>query len=376
MPSAYRYLFNRLKSVYTPREARAVALLLLDKLCHLSVVDICAGRDKMHFKDVPASPHQHPRESVGLSSEKNRDNRRNIGVFSGNILGFSGNVLVSRDGVGVDAGDAARVACANKHIISEERDVYLGKGCKNALAGTDSGGGERVVPGYVIERLLRGEPVQYVLGECDFCGRSFVVTPDVLIPRPETAELTLWVVDEVKGLPKRRILDIGTGSGCIAVTLSKELRDARVTAIDISPAALSVARENAERHDADVTFREGDILSTGFGAPHTEDSDRWDVIVSNPPYVCRSEREGMGKEVRDYEPDIALFVPDDDPLVFYRHIVHYAVRHLSAEGKLFVEINERFGNEVSDLFRKEGFSRVEVRKDMQGRDRMIKCIRI
>lgn len=224
----------------------------------------------------------------------------------------------------------------------------------------------------IVNRLSQKEPVQYVLGQADFCGRTFSVAPDVLVPRPETEELTEWIVRDEKEteVPASRIIDIGTGSGCIAVTLAKELPRARVSAVDISPQALAVARKNAERLGAAVAFRIRDILTF---SGESRKCRLWDIIVSNPPYVCEHERKDMGEEVLRYEPSQALFVPDSDPLIFYRAIGEYAVKTLKEDGRLYVEINRAYGQETARLFRSLGLRDIVVRKDLYGNERMIRC---
>ena len=221
------------------------------------------------------------------------------------------------------------------------------------------------------ERLAKGEPVQYVLGEADFYGRRFRVTPDVLIPRPETAELCQWVVADVQMRVACRVLDIGTGSGCIAVTLAAELKNSRVAAWDISEAALAVARENAERTGVHVSFRQVDILD----APHDDGQTAFDVIVSNPPYICCSEASGMEVNVLEHEPHLALFVPDDDPLLFYRAIGRYACKALADGGALYLEINPLYAAPLAALLAEQGFSAVEKRDDDYGKTRFIKAKR-
>lgn len=212
----------------------------------------------------------------------------------------------------------------------------------------------------LVARLLDGEPIQYVLGQADFCGRTFRVAPGVLIPRPETAEL-VQLVESGTG----RLLDVGTGSGCIAVTLA--LAGWNVTAIDISPRALEIARGNAEALGADVRFWYEDIL-------HPTPSDElWDVIVSNPPYVTRSEQASMHRNVLHYEPHEALFVPDSDPLLFYRAVVDYARTHLSAGGSLYFEINSAYGPEMQQLLTEAGYTGVEILKDSDRKVRFAKA---
>lgn len=205
----------------------------------------------------------------------------------------------------------------------------------------------------IIDRLLQKEPVQYILGYADFCQHRFRVEPGVLIPRPETEEL-VRLVAEHHPVPAD-MLDVGTGSGCIAVTLA--LEGHHVTAYDISPEALRIARGNALNLGASVDFQQVDIL-------HADTSRQWDVIVSNPPYICRGEASEMDANVLDYEPHTALFVPDEDPLLFYRAIAHFAAGHLTRGGALYFECNRAFVHEVAQLMRTLGFSQVEGRNDM------------
>lgn len=217
--------------------------------------------------------------------------------------------------------------------------------------------------------LKKGVPVQYVIGEADFFGRKFKVSPAVLIPRPETEELVDWVMQSVKKYwpdGKVNILDIGTGSGCIPITLKKSIVNANVTAIDISANALNIAEGNAQLHHASVGFVEADILAY-------KSDKMYDIIVSNPPYVCKSEKNGMRSNVIDHEPHIALFVDDEDPLIFYRAIAGFALSNLQPNGYLFFEINEALGAEVSKILTQLGFVDVEIRRDLQQRDRMIRC---
>ena len=215
---------------------------------------------------------------------------------------------------------------------------------------------------HIAARLSAGEPLQYVLGEAEFCGRSFGVAPGVLIPRPETEELVALVEQSVSG--RCRILDAGTGSGCIAVSLALALPEAEVQAWDISPKALSVAQGNAERWGAAVDFRLCDMLTA------TPD-ERFDVVVSNPPYVCERERLDMTPQVLEHEPGLALFVPDDDPLRFYRALVGLSVRCLNSGGLLAVEINEAYGAETADLFSRSGLTEVQILFDGFGKPRFV-----
>lgn len=216
----------------------------------------------------------------------------------------------------------------------------------------------------VFSRLEGGEPVQYVVGETMFCGRTFHVRPGVLIPRPETEELCALVTSRCKSSACLNILDIGTGSGCIAVTLAADMPQAAVTAWDISSEALGVARENATLNGVGVAFERRDMLSGGLP------DATWDVIVSNPPYICNKEKKDMCANVLDHEPHTALFVPDDDPLLFYRAIARYAASTLTPGGRLFFEINAAYGRETAGMMRRMGFEDVAVHRDMYGRERI------
>jgi len=220
------------------------------------------------------------------------------------------------------------------------------------------------------EQLLQHKPVQYVLHEAWFAGMKFYVDEQVLIPRPETEELVEWVIQENQKskIKNIRLLDIGTGSGCIAIALKKKWDDICTIAIDISPAALGIAKKNASLSGTEVLFQLFDFLN--------EESwpqlSGYDIIVSNPPYIKQSESKEMSKHVVEYEPKTALFVPDEDALLFYRKIALFGKGHLSANGKIYMEINEALGKEVSALFQKEGY-RTELRKDLMGKDRMLKA---
>lgn len=214
-----------------------------------------------------------------------------------------------------------------------------------------------------LDLVRQGVPVQYAVGKALFADRYFKVTKGVLIPRPETEELCQWVAEDCK--TASTMLDIGTGSGCIAITLALET-NAKVTAWDIADEALDVAKENAGAHRADVVVERNDILTAD------DDGRRWDVIVSNPPYICEKEKADMEANVLDHEPRLALFVPDDDPLLFYRAIARYAAFALKEGGRLFLEVNPIYNNEMIRMLREEGFCRVEVRKDLYGRERMMK----
>ncbi|ROT06532.1 peptide chain release factor N(5)-glutamine methyltransferase [Lepagella muris] len=218
----------------------------------------------------------------------------------------------------------------------------------------------------ILKRLVKHEPIQYITGEARFHGMEMKVTPDVLIPRPETDELVDIIVSDAGETEDLRVLDIGTGSGCIAIALARSLRFPTVTAVDISDAALAVARENASNLKANVSFIKEDILTVS-------PEGIFDIIVSNPPYIDESEKSGMEPNVLDYEPKIALFVPDDNPLLFYKRIAEIAVRKLSPAGKLYFEINPRHADELSRYLTDCGFDDVQVIRDSFGKLRFIKA---
>jgi release factor glutamine methyltransferase len=221
-----------------------------------------------------------------------------------------------------------------------------------------------------IEELKQQKPVQYITGQAWFCGLEFKVNEQVLIPRPETEELVDWVVRDHRERPGLRVLDIGTGSGCIAVVLGKSLQEPVIMAVDKSPAAIALAVRNAFLHGAEVNFMQLDVLDPeshkGLG--------KFDVIVSNPPYVRLSEKDVMKPNVLDHEPHQALFVPDEDPLIFYRAIARIAGNDLYPGGMVYVEINEGLGEETVQLFRRAGFAEVELRMDIHGKDRMVRSV--
>jgi release factor glutamine methyltransferase len=219
-----------------------------------------------------------------------------------------------------------------------------------------------------VERLLSGEPVQYVTGVARFCDLIIKVLPAVLIPRPETEELVQKIGTSIPANKHMRVWDIGTGSGCIAIALAKHLVNAEVIAFDVSEEALQIAKENAESNGVKVTFVHDDILnpqSDYFNQPV-------DLVVSNPPYVCDSERASMEANVLDWEPEKALFVPDDDPLRFYRQILALAKKQLNPDGQIWFEINERMGEEMLSLCCEMGFSNAEVLQDFAGKPRFVK----
>lgn len=242
----------------------------------------------------------------------------------------------------------------------------------------------------LMQRLEQGEPVQYVLGETRFYGRRFHVAPGVLIPRPETAELCQWVIDE--SADESVLLDVGTGSGCIAVTLSLELPHTNVTAWDISEDALRIAQKNAQLNDASVTFEQRDILIQGDKESRRQGDKEarrqggketrrqgvqgvwgvWDVIVSNPPYICRQEAKDMERHVLDYEPHLALFVPDDDPLLFYRAIASYGCQTFRPGGKLYFEINPLYSDALTAMLQTMGYEDIQLRLDQSGKRRFLR----
>ncbi len=216
-----------------------------------------------------------------------------------------------------------------------------------------------------LERVNRHEPVQYILGKTSFYGRAFFVNPAVLIPRPETEELVHMILKRHSGEKALNVLDIGTGSGCIAVSLALVLPDARVSAFDISPEALKVASRNALLNNCKVDFYEYDISKNTFFA------SVFDVIVSNPPYVEADEQSLMRRNVLDYEPDLALYAPEGDPLFFYRKVLEFSDRHLVEGGYVYFEINERYGREMLDLLREFSYIGLTLIKDLSGRDRFV-----
>lgn len=227
----------------------------------------------------------------------------------------------------------------------------------------------------IIKRLNTNEPIQYILGETEFYGRRFLVNDSVLIPRPETEELVKYIVDKQKNqFPVTnnhlQILDIGTGSGCIAISLAKELPNFKVTAYDISEKALETAKRNAKLNKADVTFEKVDILNPSFTIHHSP----FTIIVSNPPYVTKQEIGRMQKNVLDFEPHLALFVEDSEPLIFYEAIANFAFNNLTDNGLVEVEINEALGEETAEVFRRKGFSEVEIIKDIHQKDRFVSAV--
>lgn len=216
------------------------------------------------------------------------------------------------------------------------------------------------------------KPIQYVLGESEFYGLKFLVNENVLIPRPETEELVEWILNDFNSHSGQHeetinIIDIGTGSGCIPVTLKKHLPDTEIQALDFSEKALEVAKNNAGFHQTEIQFIHADFLNMDFSTLHD-----FDIIVSNPPYIAEKEKDSMDKNVTDFEPDSALFVPDNNPLIFYERIIEFAQEKLTLNGKVYVEINQNLSNETEKLFR-NNFKKVELKKDISGNFRMLKA---
>ena len=216
-----------------------------------------------------------------------------------------------------------------------------------------------------VKRLLTNEPVQHVIGETEFYGLPFNVNQNVLIPRPETEELIELILSKIKN-EALNILDIGTGTGCIPITLKSNLPATKVTAIDISEKALEIATDNAKLNKVDINFIQKDILTENLN-----DLPQFDIIISNPPYVLESDKLKMSKNVLDFDPELALFVEDENPLLFYKRITNLAVENLNTNGYLFFEIHENFGKETEQLLLNNGFVDTHIIKDMQGKDRMV-----
>jgi release factor glutamine methyltransferase len=219
------------------------------------------------------------------------------------------------------------------------------------------------------ELLANAHPIQYIIGHTEFCGLDFKVGEGVLIPRPETEELVMWAIENSTKWHSPRILDICSGSGCIAIALKSRIPSAKVSAIELSEQALAIAKENAVRCNCEVEFLHDDALKGMMSVAGKE----FEIIVSNPPYIPFSEREKMHRNVTDYEPSMALFVPDDDPLLFYRAIARAARELLSKDGYLMFEIHSPLSIECAEMLQEEGYTHIEIRKDLFGRDRMICC---
>lgn len=255
-----------------------------------------------------------------------------------------------------EAGNLSRIICCE--ILGQQTvDYYLGKDIILSVK-------EEQELESILARLHNFEPIQYILGEARFLGRTFRVTPGVLIPRPETEELVEMMLKELS--PVSRVLDVGTGSGCIAISLAKELPESQVTAWDVSGEALSIAAANSKALQASVRFEQRDVL---IYEPCVVDC--YDVIVSNPPYVTEAEKQEMEHNVLDWEPSLALFVPDTDPLRFYRRIAVLGLEMLTSGGKLYFEINRAFGKDTVAMLCETGYRAVRVQKDISHNDRFV-----
>ena len=220
----------------------------------------------------------------------------------------------------------------------------------------------------IVDQLKKSKPIQYILGEADFYDLTLRVNPNVLIPRQETEELVDWIIKDNKD-ENHKILDIGTGSGCIAITLARHLEGSEVEALDTSNEIIDLVKKNAEKNSVQLQYTVSDILSDN------QRNKRYDIIVSNPPYVLESEKRLIKKNILDYEPEEALFVKETHPLIYYEKIADFAFSHLKRRGKLYFEINENKGKEVYNMLSEYGFNEIEIRKDINGKDRMIKAIK-
>lgn len=229
---------------------------------------------------------------------------------------------------------------------------------------------QRAMLNSFVNKLKIHTPIQYIIGKTEFYGLPFLVSDAVLIPRPETEELIEWIIETSDKNTEVNILDIGTGSGCIAVTLAQQFSKAKVTAFDISEVALEVATQNAELNKVKVNFLKVDILNANN---YIGSDSQWEIIVSNPPYVPNCEQAEIQPNVLDHEPHIALFVPDADPLIFYRKIMEFALNHLNPGGYLFFETHRDWAKEIVKLLVNNEFCNVQLRKDLSGNDRMIKA---
>lgn len=257
---------------------------------------------------------------------------------------------------------------AAKIILEDVRDITQTDLAVNAHRTVEDMTAERIRR--IAQEINNGKPVQYAIGSARFYGMDFVVTPDVLIPRPETEGLIDMIVKEYANQPDLQILDCGTGSGCIAISLARHLPFANIDAIDISAKALEIAKENGKRLNVKVNFFEGDILTL-----KTCRNKNYDVIVSNPPYIAEEEASEMDDTVKNYEPKGALFVSNDDPLIFYRAIIEFASTSLNPQGTLYFEINPRFTDEMKQLLMSNDFSDIDIIRDYIGRYRYISAKR-
>ena len=287
-----------------------------------------------------------------------------------------------------------------KAIVRWVLDVRFGLSWTDILCGkvTELSAHDQTELEKIMQRLEKGEPIQYIIGVTDFFGRQFHVAPGVLIPRPETEELCRWILASDKhgltrtvreslhqsdakvqvspSLSDANILDIGTGSGCIAITLVLELPDAKVVAWDISDDALRIAADNAKSLDANVTFEHRDILDTSLTSHLSLFTPQFDLIVSNPPYICEKEKSAMECNVLEHEPHLALFVPDDDPLLFYRAIAQYAVEALKPQGSLFFELNPLYADDLAQELSMMSYHDISIRRDQFSKPRFLKATKI
>lgn len=267
-----------------------------------------------------------------------------------------------------DKREAASLAWLSiSHVCKIERAEYLN--LKDTEVPTDKN--ESLLK--ILEELKTGKPLQYVIGETEFYGLTFKVNPSVLIPRPETEELVEWILSDLRkpktSIEGLKIIDIGTGSGCIPISLKKNLPEAQLFALDISQEALDVSTQNADLNQTMVNFIQDDILNL---LNKQLIAEKFGIIVSNPPYVTDAEKEQMLPNVLQHEPHLALFVPDNDPLIFYKAIADFAIKHLDTNGSLYLEINENLGEETVQLLKQMGFKNIELRQDLIGKDRMIR----
>lgn len=254
-----------------------------------------------------------------------------------------------------------------RHILKIERIEYLN------LKNTEIPPEQYESLLKILEELKSGKPLQYIIGETEFYGLTFLINSSVLIPRPETEELVEWMLSDIShsklSIDGLKIIDIGTGSGCIPITLKKHFPKASIYALDVSDEALNVSNQNAILNQTELNFIHADILNPSNNVLKDE---KFSIIVSNPPYITVSEKHHMLPNVLEFEPHLALFVPNDDPLIFYKAIADFALNHLENHGYLYLEINENLGWKTVQLLKEWGFSGIELRKDLSGKDRMIR----
>ena len=272
-----------------------------------------------------------------------------------------------------DAGEA-------QAIVRTVLDVKYGMTLTDIIGGkvNELSADEGIELEKIVERLQKAEPVQYILGEADFAGRKFHVEPGVLIPRPETAELCGWIVENQKenAVPIPIIVDLCTGSGCIAITLNLDIPDSSVVGLDISDKAIEIATNNAKALGSEAIFRVVDVFDLlQVSKEDKKTNQRADIIVSNPPYICEKEKAEMEKNVLEYEPDIALFVPNENPLKFYRAIAELAFNQLRKDGMLYLEINPLYERKMRDMLEEFGFREIETKEDSFGKKRMMRAVK-